>query len=659
MNRILWGVIGAGAVVLAALPIAAWTGSPDPGPDFAIHARAWLLGSLVVIVGAVIGGRIASRRKTPVPQWVYPSGVPIACGLAVTFVAVAAFIAWWAFAANPHSVDEMAQLFQGRVFLAGRLAAPPPDPPAAFMFMHTWIVPAGWVSQFPPVHSLLLAVGMGVGLEWLVNPILGGASLVLVFVLARGLYGRRTALLAAVLWATSAWTLTMSATYMNHVSAVVFALGAWTLALALRRPRRHHFLLAGLSLGAVGAVRPLDAVAAAVPIGVWILARRRWRAAGWVGLGGLVVVALFALFNWRVFGHPLELGYLALYGQEQRMGFHTDVWGLDFTPLVALGHLAAAVRRLHIYLFEWPIPALLPIAVWAVLAKHRRSADLLVATGILAIPMLYFFYWHSGFYPGPRFYYTIAPLLIIGTARALVWGWRELRKRSTRHIRWETALTVGVLIVVVWGTTSLLPARLRAYRVGFLPILKQHPERTLAERGVDEALVLVPESWGARIVVNLWALGVRPGLAERAYRQLDACELHHFAAQIRREGEEAQAEMRLARLMDSATGPVQRVPGWPDPTLRLRSPPSLTVQCEREMQRDLRGFALYGSLAWRNPVSLDRGIVFARELSDALEDLLAKYPNWEVWRYAPPPGESDALPILTPMTNPIDIHDGS
>ncbi len=659
MIRILWGVIGAGAVVLAALPIAAWTGSSDLGPDFAIHVRAWLLGTLVVIAGAVIGGRLASRIRLRGPKWVYANGALIACGLAMTFVAVAAFIAWWAFAANPHSVDEMAQLFQARVFLAGRLAAPPPDPPEAFLFLHTWIAPAGWVSQFPPAHSLLLAVGMGIGLEWLINPILGGVSLVLVYLLARGLYGRRTALLAAVLWATSAWTLTMSATYMNHAAAVVFALGAWTLALALRRPRWHHFLLAGSLLGAVGATRPLDAVAAALPIGVWILVRRRWRAGGWVGLGGLVVVMLFALFNWRVFGHPLELGYLALYGQEQRMGFHTDVWGLDFTPLVALGHLAAAVRRLHIYLFEWPIPALLPIAIWALFAKHRRMADLLVATGILAIPALYFFYWHSGFYPGPRFYYTIAPFLIVGTARAFVWGCRQLRRRSTPHVRWEAALSVGALIVVVWGTVSLFPARLRAYRVGFLPVLKQHPERTLAKRGVEEALVLVPESWGARIVVNLWVLGVRPGLAERAYRQLDACELHSFAAQIRREGEEAYAEMRLARLMDSATGPVKRVQGWPDPTLRLRSPVSLTAECEREMQRDLRGFALYGSLAWRNPVGLDRGIVFAREPGDRLVDLLARYQNWEVWRYSPPPGDPDAPPILTPLTSPTDIHDGT
>jgi hypothetical protein len=652
-------IIGAGTIILAVLPIPRWVGAPDPGPDFAIHVQAWALGALVVATGSILVGRAATRFELRPFGWFLRNPGVVVWSLTVALVVGSCFVMWWAFAGNPHSVDEMAQLFHARVFLSGQLTAPPPEPPEAFLFLHTWITPAGWVSQFPPMQAVLLAMGMAVGVEWLVNPLLGGIALILVYLLARGLYGERTAVLCALLWAASAWVLTMSATYMNHAAAAVFALGAWTAALAGRRESAWHFLLSGALLGALLATRPLDAVAATLPIAVWVLMRRP-RGLVWIGLGGLPMVLLLAYFNWRVFGHPLEFGYGALYGQAQRMGFHVDVFGNTFTPTVAVGNLAAAVRRLHIYLFEWPIPAMLPLAVWAILARHRHPSDLPVAIGIVSVPALYFFYWHSGFYPGPRFYYLIAPLLVIGTARAYMCALHGLRRRSFGAVRWDAALVAAGIIVVVWGSVSQVPTRLQAYRTQFLRVLKQHPERDLANAGVDRAVVLVPESWGARIIVDLWTLGVRPGLAERAYRRLDACELHQFANHAREARlDPAQAEERIIELTASAAAPAAPVKNWPDPTLRLRSPDRLSPECQTALRRDLQGFALYGALAWRNPVGLDHGIVFARDRFEKNDELLARYPGWEVWRYAPPPGEHDAPPVLTRVRQADDESDGA
>jgi hypothetical protein len=620
-----------------------------------------MLGALVVVTGAVIVGRAATRLELGVPAWLIRHPALVVGSLALVLTVGSAFAMWWSFAGNPHSVDEMAQLFQARVFLSGRLAAPPPEPLEGFLFLHTWIAPSGWVSQFPPMHSLLLAIGMAGNVEWLINPLLGGTALVLVYLLTRGLYGERTALLAALLWASSAWVLSMSATYMNHASAAVFALGAWTFALSIRRERRWHFVLAGLFLGALGATRPLDAVAAALPVGVWLLYRRRWRSLIWVGVGGLPAVLVLGYFNWRVFGHPLEFGYLALYGKEQHMGFHTDVFGNAFTPLIAFSNLAAAVRRLHIYLFEWPIPALLPVAVWALFARHRHPSDFPIAVGILAGPALYFFYWHSGFYPGPRFYYLIAPLLVIGTARAFLWGATWVRARAPRSgaVRWDAALAAAGVIAVVWGAASLTPARLRAYRTDFLPALKHHPERELANRGVNRALVLVPESWGARILVDLWTLGIRPGLAERSYRWLDACELDRFADEMREaQLPPRQAEERLEYLMESVSTAAPPVRDWPDPTLRLRGGAMLPFGCQRELSRDLAGFALYGTVAWRNAVGLDKGIVFVRDLYEHNDRLLDRYPEWELWRLAPPTSDPTGPPVLTRLRGAGSVQAG-
>ena len=648
MRRAPWLAVGAALTLLPALPIPSWVGARDPGPPWSINLEAWLLGALIVVIGAVLAGRLAVNARLRLPAIAARHRLIAVGGLAALLTALAAFAAQWCFAANPQLVDEMAQLFQARVYLAGRLAAPAPEDPSFFLFLHTWITPAGWVSQFPPGHSALLAIGMLARAEWLVNPVLGGVSLLLVYALARQWYGPRIGVLAAFLWAASGWVVAMSATYMNHGSAVCFALAAWVFALGHHNPSVRRLAAAGVALAAIGLIRPLDAAAAAVPVVVGLASRRRWRGLATVGIGMIPLLVVLAYVNWSLYGHALQFGYGAFQGEQQRLGFHLDPFGNRFTPLVGLSNLAVAVRRLHVYLFEWPLPALLPVAVWALAARHRHRCDLFLVTGICALPALYFFYWHSGFYPGPRFYYTIAPLLVIATARAGVWGWKRMRRLPRRPVRWDLAYAAAAVIVVVWSATALLPNRLRAYRAE-RPALKQHPERWLAREGVFQAIVLVPESWGSRVVVGLWALGMPPGLVERAYRRLDTCELYLLVNRARMDETTAErVAASLEAMLGAAREPAPQLPQWPDPTVRLRAEPAaLPLACRVEMRRDLQGFTTYGPVAWRNEVDLSSGIVFARDLFERNAQLLEHYPAWDVWRYAPPPDDPQGLPVLS------------
>jgi hypothetical protein len=93
-----------------------------------------------------------------------------------------------------------------------------------------------------------------------------------------------------------------------------------------------------------------------------------------------------------------------------------------------------------------------------------------------------------------------------------------------------------------------------------------------------------------------------------------------------------------------------RVEGWPDPTLRLHRRDAMPPECQVELRRDLRGFTVYGTLAWRNPLGLDSGIVYARDLHERNELLLSRYRGWELWRYAPPEGAPLAMPVLSRIT---------
>ncbi len=641
--RAIWLSIGAILLVFPLLPIPEWVQAPDRGPQWTNHLSLWAIGLTVVALTALGVGRLTHGTRFRPVRLPHVGHGPIVLSLAVALFVVSGLAMQSAFSGTPHLTDEVAQLFQARVFASGRLAAPSPALPEFFLVAQTTLTEAGWVSQYPPAQSALLAVGMLFSAEWLVNPLLGGLGVVLVYVLARGLYGPTTALAGAVLWAASAWVLFMSATFMNHVSTVTFALAAWALVLGVHKPKGWHYAAAGCLVAAAFLARPLDAVATMIPLGVWLGVHRRFSALVWIAVGAVPLAGVWAYLNWRLYGSPLAMGYAVLYGRDVGLGFGMDAWGRPFTPFTALSNAAVAVRRLHIYLFEWPIPALLPLGLWALLARQRSTSDLAVATGILAAPVLYFFYWHSGFYPGPRFYYLAAPFLIIGTAQAGCHAWANVRRRIRWGIRWDAALVTATVLVLVWSAVSLVPSRWSAYQ-GQLATLSQNPLDELHQRGVSRALVLVPESWSSRVATKLWALGARPGIVERAFARVDGCELDRLTR--RRPAEPAEVTQALERLIRNSDPPAPRVPDWPDPALRLDPAKTQDAGCRLEMRRDLKGFTLYGHLAWRNPIGLDDGIVFARDRYDENDKLFDRYAGWPVWRYAPPPEQPGAPPVL-------------
>ncbi len=646
LARAVWLALAAVLLLLPALPLPAWTGAPDQGPLWAPNLASWGIGLAVVVVGGLLAGRLGMHAVRAPLSWPEPRHAPAVAGLALALTLLSAWVLRGLFASNPQLVDEVAQLLHARAFASGRLAAPAPYPPEAFLVANTWITRAGWVSLYPPGQTLLLALGLLAHAEWLVNPLLGGASTLLIYWTVRGLYGRRTALVAACCWVASAWVMFLSGTYANHVGAVALSLAAWALVLGRRRPGPWHLALSGAALAAVAATRPLDAVAAALPVLTWVLARRRWRAVPWMIVGGVPVMLAWGYVNWRLYGSPLTLGYTAAYDPRFGLGFGTDPWGEPFTPLVALSNAAVAVRRLHIYLFEWPIPALVPLAVWAVLARQRSWQDLVVGVGVLATPALYFFYWHSGFYLGPRFYYGAVPFLVIATARAWRWAWVAARRRRWPWLRADVAFAAVTAIVLLWGWVGILPRRVAIYRAA-RETLKSHPERQLKALGVNRALVLVPESWASGTIVRLWGMGVDPGLVERGYRRLDTCDLYRLVEAARREGwSGAEMTNRLRTAIDTVKRPPTPLTSWPDPSIRLRAgtPPP---ECQAGLRRDLSGFTVYGYLAWRNPMGLDTGIVFARDLQEDNGALLARYAGWDLWRYAPPSEAPTGPPVLT------------
>lgn len=390
----------------------------------------------------------------------------------------------------PHLPDSIAQLFQARIFAAGRLWLPVPEFPEFFDLSFTVMNHGRWVSVYPFFHSLLLTAGVLVGAPWLVNPLLGAAFVPLVFLLGREAHDETTGRGAALLAVVSPWLWAMSGEYMNHASALVLLTGFLVLALRSRRTLRWlEGFTAGLLLGLAACVRPYTALAFALPAVVFVLPelfRRRAAGSALALIGGVVLGGSLLLgWNWLAHGDPLLFGYVARYGRGHEIGFGHSGWGAAHTPLRGLVNVGHDLNMFNRFLLEWPVSSLL-LVLLPLLGPAPRSHDRVLLFCLLALPLAYFFYWAHGVAFGPRFLYEgLGPALVLVT-RGLTTPVLTADRRQT-----EAIVTRTLPLALVFALAVGLPPLVRWYR-GYWGV-SGRLQREIASRKLDNALVFSPE----------------------------------------------------------------------------------------------------------------------------------------------------------------------
>ena len=656
-RRLVPGVLAA-AAIWSLLPVGVrW--ARTPAAYYAAQWSVWGWGSLVSLGLAALllvltrGAVVVRLRAAWEWQMRRIAPRPFALGAAALLGALALLACLVVFEGNPRSVDGFAQLFHARIFLAGRTWLPAPAEMASFGTLHMIVGPERWFSQYPPGQSLLLAAGLAVGRWWALVPLVAAAFALGVWRVARWCADESTARLALLLACVSPFVVLVAGSEMSHLPAA--ALGVLAAAAATWVDGRRGALAglaAGLALGAMLAFRPLDAVAAAVPVGLVALlaTERRARALGAIAAGGLLGTLPFLWFNRATTGSWTELGYTMLWGPEVRLGFHPVPWGTALTPLRALGMTGVDLHQLNTYLFDLPIPILLVIAVGSLVGRHRLGArDLVPVAGVLSLVALLFFYWHRDVFYGPRLLFGVVPWVLVLAARALVLLARaggEWRSGAT----WGAAAATAVGVAFAVGLATITPARLRAYHDS-APVSNLDPERAAREAGIRDAVVLVSDGWGSRLIARMWALGVPVRRSTRLYSAIDACTLDLALEDARRD---PARRARLVATLDSLAA--LRRPGVETKVTedsRLRLPRAaalgapLPAPCVAELRLDRAGFLNYPRFLWLNEPSLDGEIVWARDQGGWNDDLERRYPGRRFYRYAPAaPG---APPTFVPL----------
>jgi 4-amino-4-deoxy-L-arabinose transferase-like glycosyltransferase len=366
-----------------------------------------------------------------------------AVAAAVLAMALSVLLSLFSYQRHPHLGDEIAYLYHARYLATGVLTMPTPAALAAFdldLFDHD---AARWWASPPVGWPLVLAVGVWLKADWLVNPVLAGICVFLAYLLTRELYDRRTARLTAFLLALSPWHALVGMSYMTHTASMAFVLLA---AVAAGYARKNSSLLwalvSGVSVGMVALIRPLEGFVVGLLIGslvaLWMFGvggkRLKIPAVAAWGFGCLVLGAAVLAYNYAIIGSPTKFPimvwadkYMGL--NSNAMGFGPDRgngWPLDpfpgHSPLEGFINANLNITTINSELFGWATGSLILIAllIFSQSPRKLRSGDWMMAALIALVFTAHFFYWFSG---GPDFaarywFLMIVPCVVL-TVRGL------------------------------------------------------------------------------------------------------------------------------------------------------------------------------------------------------------------------------------------------
>lgn len=679
-------------LILGFVPFVNWIPGGPSAPWFGLRLSEWVSGSAIAVgvalVFLILSRRFDLRLTAGVRLVATADRRPLVTAAVIWSLALIAYgvVAVVVFSGDALHLDEIAQLFQARVFAGGQVVAPPPSHPEFTSLLHLVDSGTGRFSQFPPGGPLLLVPGVLAGAPWLVNPVLGAGSAALMWLVARHHESPPVALSAAVLMAFAPFALFMSGSHMNHVGSLFLMMLAL---FALSKCHRSHrvplsyLMLCGFGLGLLASVRPVDGLAWAVPAAVWLVVlavqRRDVRIPLGAALGLVVPVAGLLLYNRATTGEAFLFAYEFQWGKEHGLGFHQSPWGQLHTPVRGLELLNVYFLRLQTYLFETPVPSLVfPMAgLW--FTRRLNGLDRFLAGGIVTLSGLYFAYWHDGFFLGPRFMYLLLPAFAVWTARlvpAVEARWRRssvgLAKtpdeggirpmaqaatgsggqkgkgtdpgsaRGRDLARFAAALVIVSLVI---AAVSGVPGRWRQYASG-LKSMRHDVTTRAAEQGIRSALIFVRESWGSQLIARMWALGLSRPFVEVAYRTVDACELEETITRLEA-GAAGPTEAQLAiaaAQVDSAL--LEPSPLSPDRSQRYLPGARYSEVCLARVAEDRAGFTLFAPL-----LAVDwNGNVFARDLHARDTLVLNAHRDRQVFLLKPRSSQEGSSPLFWPVS---------
>lgn len=507
--------------------------SATVGRDVAMYARELVTATVIALLQAATLGlaALAAPQQSEVAEPDTRTGPALgafewtaAALIVVTCLALNQFV----YQRHPHVPDEVQYLFQSRYLAQGKIAIDVPPVHRAFENYLTTASPQGWYSVVPPGWPAVLAIGAAVGAEHWVNPLLSGANLLFMAILLHGWYGRRTRQLGVLLLAASPWQLFLGMSYMPQSATLAAALLA---ALGVERARRTDQAvwawLAGGALGFLAIVRQLDALIAALAMGLWAIgvgARRLpFPATAGLVVGAVAVAVVLLPYNAHFTGRGSRFPimeyndrYYAPGANDYGFGANRGMgWALDPRPghdaIDGLINTNLNLTATQVELFGWGAGSLGFVAFLLLGARLDRTDRALL--GVMAIVWAAYFanYFSGGPDFGARYWYLALPPLLALTVRGML-AFDALTGADRRMgtVMAGVATAVALVTFVPWRATDKY-FHFRGMRPDIRQLARDHAfgRALVVVNGNDHpdyasASTYNPLAWTAAVPIYAW-----------------------------------------------------------------------------------------------------------------------------------------------------------
>ncbi|MCA9881659.1 MAG: hypothetical protein KC708_01755 [Anaerolineae bacterium] len=287
--------------------------------------------------------------------------------LALMSFLLSAYFSHATFEQLPHLEDEMAYLYQARIFARGQLTIDIPQPSLSywqpFLIDDTSTGQRG--GKYPPGWPLLLAFGEIAGQLWIVNALLASLLTSLTFAVGRTWFDPDVGLFAALLVAFSPMVMLLNASLMAHTLALVCVMAILLLWRRLLRGSWRIALAVGLLAGLLYITRPLPTLGLGLVCSVLFLRHlyNRWRAGRLLrtlppyvlaAVGLLLMVAFGWAYTAALTGNPTENLYVRIWTYDS-LGFGECCGRSGHNLSKAVGHFQFDISVSAADLYGWQI----------------------------------------------------------------------------------------------------------------------------------------------------------------------------------------------------------------------------------------------------------------------------------------------------------------
>lgn len=319
--------------------------------------------------------------------------------------------------------DAAAYSIQAKMLLKGLVRVPVAQPAEFFSTTHCVNDGHSYFGKYPPGWPSVLAIGIFLGIPWIINTLLVVAGLFVLFQLGRKLYDENIAWIA-LLFASFSLVTAWSAIGFFSEPLAMLATGVFVycMIMALENGKNNWSIGAGAALGILLITRPQAAFTIALPMAVlwlWNIFRgkRRIKEAVVIGIAFLPFCALLFAYNNSLTGSGLHFPY-ALYNIHDRLGFGLRARDIGEPPVYfgIQSFLRNFPKELCLISVKTiPLCYFLLAALLASRKKRPYDGFILWTAGFVTIFYGFFFVWMSS----PRYHFPALFVLALGSARGL------------------------------------------------------------------------------------------------------------------------------------------------------------------------------------------------------------------------------------------------